>query len=82
MEAVPTGAVSLIPVDTLLSAGFTLVQAQARYLVAEPGIAPLLARLRTVCLKIVAHRRQRCAVTAAAATFQLAHSQKKRKPAD
>jgi U3 small nucleolar RNA-associated protein 12 len=79
LESVPTGAVSLIPVDTLLSAGFTLVQAQARYLVAEPGIAPLLARLRTICHELVSHRRKRCGVTAAAASFQLAQAQKKRK---
>ena len=81
LESLPSNSISLVPVDTLLSAGFTLVQAQARYLVAEPGIAPLLARLRSVCQRLVAQRRQRCAVTAAAASFQLSQAQKRKRTA-
>ena len=81
LESLSSTSISLVPVDTLLSAGFTLVQAQARYLVAEPGIAPLLARLRAVCQRLVAHRRQRCAVTAAAASFQLTQAQKRKRTA-
>ena len=77
LETLP--ASPLVPLDVLLTAGLTLVQAQARYLVAEPGIAPLMARLRDVCFKVVQFRRDRCNVTAAAVGFQINRMNKKRR---
>ena len=77
LEKLPQDGSPLVPIDTLLSAGLTIIQAQARYLVAEPGIAPLISKLKDVCITVVNMRRDRCSFANAAVSFQICQAKKR-----
>jgi U3 small nucleolar RNA-associated protein 12 len=72
------GGVVIMPLDVIVNAGLTLVQIQARYLIAEPDINMLIVKLKVAVNKVIEYRRNKCGLGLAGVERSLLEINRKR----